>query len=170
MKSTLFLAPFLLSALFRPAMAAADFQYHVMPVHGITGISQSALKTQQSGPKYGGMINAKYADIFFDDGVQKNLSLSFQKAVANRFSTSVIGPNQVGTSRSGKYVFEPFDQVQCKPTFTANYKDVFAIAIGISRLSTYFNTYSDFTQILIPVTYTIRFVKMNGASVVFSKS
>lgn len=170
MKTTRLLAPLLLCAIFRPAVAATDFQYYVMPVAGITGISQSAHKMQQTGPKYGGMINAKYADTFFDDEVQKNLNRGFQDEVKSRFSTSVIGPNQVGTSRSGKYAFQPFDQVQCKPTFTANYKDVFAIAVGISRLSTYFNTYSDFTQVLIPVTYTIRFVKMNGASVVFSKS
>jgi hypothetical protein len=170
MKTIRLLTPLLLCTIFRPAMAAADFQYYVMPVSSITGISQSALKSGQTGPKYGGMINAQYADTFFDDGVQRSLIQSFQQEVVKQFSTSVIGPNQVGTSRSGKYAFQPFGQAQCKPTFTANYKDVFAIAVGISRLSTYFNTYSDFTQVLVPVTYTIRFVKMNGASVVFSKS
>lgn len=164
------IAALLLWVILRPAVAAVDFQYYVMPVSGITGISQSAVNTQQTGPKYGGMINALYADTFFDEAVQRNLIQIFQHEVANRFSSSVIGPNQVGTSRSGKYAFQPFEQVQCKPAFTASYKDVFAIAVGISRLSTYFNTYGDFTQVLIPVTYTIRFVKMNGASVVFSKS
>jgi hypothetical protein len=169
-KKLVLFAPLLIVAICRPATAAAEFQYHVMPIAGITGISQSVQKKDPGESKYGGMINAQYADLFFDAEAQKNLSLSFRQEVEKRFPTSVIGPNQVGTSRSGKYAFEPFDQAQCKPTFTANYKDVFAIAVGISRLSAYFNTYSEFTQVLVPVTYTIRFVKMNGATVVFSKS
>jgi hypothetical protein len=152
------------------AHAAAEFQYYVYPVGGITGISQSANKTNQTGAKYGGMINEKYADLFFDAEVQKSLIKNFQDEVSTRFPTSVVGPNQIRTSKSGKYAYEGYEAAQCRPSFTVNYKDAFAISIGISRLSTYFNTYSDFTQVLVPTTYTIRFVKLNGASVVFSKS
>jgi hypothetical protein len=152
------------------AHAAAEFQYYVYPVGGITGISQSAIKTEQVGPKYGGMINEKYADLFFDAPTQQALVKSFQEGVAKQFPSSVVGGNQIRTSRSGKYAYQPYEATQCSPQFTVNYKDSFAIAIGISRLSTYFNTYSDFTQVLIPITYTVRFVKLNGASVVFSKS
>lgn len=152
------------------AHAAAEFQYYVYPVGGITGISQSAIKTEQVGPKYGGMINEKYADLFFDAPTQQALVKSFQEGVAKQFPSSVVGGNQIRTSRSGKYAYQPYEATQCSPQFTVNYKDSFAIAIGISRLSTYFNTYSDFTQVLVPITYTVRFVKLNGASVVFSKS
>ena len=45
------------------AQAAAEFQYYVYPVGGITGISQSALGGERSEAKYGGMIDEKYADI-----------------------------------------------------------------------------------------------------------
>lgn len=155
---------------FSSAHAAAEFQYYVYPVGGITGISQSAIKTEQVGPKYGGMINEKYADLFFDAPTQQALVKSFQEGVAKQFPSSVVGANQIRTSKSGKYAYQPYEATQCSPQFTVNYKDSFAIAIGISRLSTYFNTYSDFTQVLIPITYTVRFVKLNGASVVFSKS
>jgi len=152
------------------AYAAAEFQYFVYPVGGITGISQSAGQVKTSGPKYGGMINAKYADLFFDAATQNALIQSFKDGVAKQFPTSVVGANQVRTSKSGKYAYQPFEAKECRPDFTVDYKDSFAISIGISRLSTYFNTYSDFTQVLIPITYTVRFVKLNGASVVFSKS
>ena len=57
---------------------AAEFQYYVVPLRGLTGISQSALKTQAlQGPKYSGMIDQKYADYFFDNGAQKGLSENF---------------------------------------------------------------------------------------------
>lgn len=152
------------------AHAAAEFQYFVYPVGGITGISQSVGKAAAPGPKYGGMINEKYADLFFDTPTQQALIQSFKEGVAKQFPTSVVGANQIRTSKSGKYAYQPYETAQCSPGFTVNYKDSFAIAMGISRLSTYFNTYSDFTQVLIPITYTVRFVKLNGASVVFSKS
>jgi len=152
------------------AHAAAEFQYFVYPVGGITGISQSVGKAAAPGPKYGGMINEKYADLFFDTPTQQALIQSFKDGVAKQFPTSVVGANQIRTSKSGKYAYQPYETAQCSPGFTVNYKDSFAIAMGISRLSTYFNTYSDFTQVLIPITYTVRFVKLNGASVVFSKS
>lgn len=152
------------------AHAAAEFQYYVYPVGGITGISQSAIKAEQTGPKYGGMINEKYADLFFDEATQQALIKNFKDSVVKQFPTSVVGANQIRTSKSGKYAYQPYETTQCSPGFTVNYKDSFAIAIGISRLSTYFNTYDDFTQVLVPITYTVRFVKLNGASVVFSKS
>jgi hypothetical protein len=150
--------------------AAAEFQYYVYPVGGITGISQSAGATQSGVAKYGGMIDEKYADIFFDATAQQTLIKSFKEEVEKKFPTAVVGGNQIRTSRSGKYAYEPYEKSECRPAFTVNYKDSFAIAIGVSRLSVYFNTYSDFTQVLIPITYTVRFVKLNGASVVFSKS
>jgi hypothetical protein len=152
------------------AYAAAEFQYFVYPVGGITGISQSAVKVDAPGPKYGGMINEKYADLFFDAATQQALVQSFKNGVAKQFPTSVVGANQIRSSKSGKYAYQPYETTQCSPSFTVNYKDSFAIAMGISRLSTYFNTYSDFTQVLVPITYTVRFVKLNGASGVFSKS
>ncbi len=159
------------------ASAAAEFQYYVFPLAGLTGISQSALKPDSTEPKqakYSGMINEKYADIFFDGATngaaQKNLGRYFEKKVAAAFPTSVVGPNQVTSGKQGKYAYQPYSAAQCSPTFKVNYRDSFGVAIGVSRLSTYFNTYSDFTRVLIPITYTIRFVKLNGASIIFSKS
>lgn len=149
---------------------AAEFQYYVYPVGGITGISQSALKTGSAEAKYGGMIDEKYADIFFDASTQQKLIKSFKEEVEKKFPTAIVGGNQIRASRQGKYAYQPYEKSECRPDFTVNYKDSFAIAMGLSRLSVYFNSYSDFTQVLIPVTYTVRFVKLNGASVVFSKS
>jgi hypothetical protein len=152
------------------ACAAAEFQYYVFPVAGITGISQSALKASSPSSRYGGMIQEKYADLFFDSSAQMGLITHFDKAVSRAFPSSVVGPNQVGTHREGKYAYQPYAAAQCSPAFKVNYRDTFAVAMGVSRLSTYFNSYSDFTQVLVPVTYTIRFVKLNGAAVIFSKS
>jgi hypothetical protein len=152
------------------AQAAAEFQYYVYPVGGITGISQSALGGGGSEAKYGGMIDEKYADIFFDAPTQQKLIASFKEEVGKKFPTAIVGGNQIRASRQGKYAYQPYEKSECRPDFTVNYKDSFAIAMGLSRLSVYFNSYSDFTQVLIPVTYTVRFVKLNGASVVFSKS
>ena len=149
---------------------AQDFQYYVFPVQGITGISQSATGAPETGLKYSGMINAKYADLFFTAPVQQALMQGFSEEVRKRFPQSVIGANQISSTRSGKYAYQPFDVAQCKPNFTANYKDSFAIAIGISRLSAYINRYGNFVDALIPITYTLRFVKLNGANVVFARS
>jgi hypothetical protein len=66
------------------AYAAAEFQYFVYPVGGITGISQSAGKVDSPGPKYGGMINEKYADLFFDAATQQALIQSFKNGVARQ--------------------------------------------------------------------------------------
>lgn len=151
------------------AHAATEFQYYVYPVESITGISRSA-KPSSTGSQYAAMINEKYANLFFDSVVQKTLIASFTEEVKNKFPTSVVAPNQIRSSRSGKYAYQPFNEAQCNPSFTAYYKDTFAIAMGISRLSVYVNTYGSITQVLVPVTYTIRFVKLNGASVIFSKS
>lgn len=149
---------------------AQNFQYYVYPVQGITGISQSATGAPQTGPKYSGMINAKYADLFFTAPVQQALMQGFSEEVRKRFPQSVIGANQIASTRFGKYAYQPFNEVECKPNFTANYKDTFAIAIGISRLSAYINRYGNFVDALIPITYTLRFVKLNGADVVFARS
>lgn len=153
---------------------ASGFQYYVAPLQGITGISQSVAREGSpapQGPKYGGMINEKYADLFFDSAAQKALIGDFNQAVRSAFPTSVIGPNQiVGGKGRGPYAFEPFESAQCSPRFTADYRSAFAVSVGISRLSVYLNDYGEFSQALIPVTYTVRFVKLNGASVIFSKS
>jgi hypothetical protein len=149
---------------------AAEFQYYVYPVGGITGISQSALKTSGAEAKYGGMIDEKYADIFFDTLTQQKLVKNFIEEVTKKFPTAIVGGNQIRASRQGKYQYQPYETSECRPDFTVNYKDSFAIAMGVSRVSVYFNSYNDFTQVLIPVTYTVRFVKLNGASVIFSKS
>ena len=150
--------------------AAAEFQYYVFPVRGITGISQSALGHKGGGPKYGGMISEKYADQFFTPVVQQSINKSFVDEVRKSFPSSAVGANQIGSSRSGKYAYEPYDAVDCKPNFHVSYKDAFGIAIGVSRLSLYINPYGNYVDALIPVTYTIRFVQLNGANVVFSRS
>ena len=44
---------------------ASGFQYYVAPLQGITGISQSVPREGEpapKGPKYGGMINEKFAE------------------------------------------------------------------------------------------------------------
>ena len=116
------------------------------------------------------MINEKYADIFLDEAAQKALAQHFEQGVTAAFPSSVVGPNQVTSGKGGKYAYQPYSAAACSPSFKVNYRDTFGVAIGVSRLSTYFNTYSDFTRVLIPITYTIRFVKLNGASIIFSKS
>jgi hypothetical protein len=63
-KKLVLFAPLLIVAICRPATAAAEFQYHVMPIAGITGISQSVQKKDPGESRYGGMINAQYADLF----------------------------------------------------------------------------------------------------------
>ena len=156
-----------------PAAAQAPFQHYVFPLSGVTGISRSAQSggdPASAGSRYGGMIDARYADLFLDDVTQKQLVAQFQDNVAKAFVGSVIGPNQVSTATLGQYKFEPYSAAECKPAFRANYRDAFAIAIGVSRVSAYFNTFGASTQVLVPITYTLRFVKLNGAEVIFSGS
>jgi hypothetical protein len=148
--------------------AAAEFQYYVFPVGTITGLAQPAQAAQ--GSRTSAMIEADYAAKFFPPPVEKSLIDTFRGEVAKRFPGAVVGANQIQSARSGKYVHEPFEQAQCKPQFTASYKDAFAIAVGVSRLSVYTNRYGNFADVLVPVTYTLRFVKLNGADVVFSRS
>lgn len=151
---------------------AAEFQYYVVPLKGLTGISQSALKNDgPPGPKYSGMIDQKYADYFFDDGAQKGLANSFVASVAKAYPKAVIGANQVVASgKSGGYAYDATGTCSAKPLFQVGYQHVYAMSLGISRLSAYVNDYGGKTQILVPVTYTIRFIKLNGASIIFSKS
>lgn len=153
---------------------AAEFQYYVAPLQGITGISQSVktgIADASNLPKYGGMINEKYADLFYDGAAQRALILQFNENVKKSFPTSVIGPNQiVSAGKQGKYAFEPKETAECSPQFRVGYKDTFAISIGISRLSAYMIDYGALSEILVPVTYTVRFTKLNGAATIFSKS
>jgi hypothetical protein len=62
-----------------PKTEAADFEYFIVPLKGLTGISQSALKDANQGsvPQFGAMIESKYVNIFFDDQSQKNLTEKF---------------------------------------------------------------------------------------------
>lgn len=161
--------------LVQAANAAAEFQYYVFPVPSITGISESAVDNTVSAaalgePKFSGMINAEYAQILLPPETQKSLLKTFSDEVAAAFPTAVIGANQVRSSREGSYALDPYENSQCDPKFKASYKDTFALAMGISRLSVYSNVYDEFADLLIPITYTIRFVKLNGASTVFSQS
>jgi len=156
------------------AFAGATFQYYVVPVNGITGISESAL-SKGKGPKYGGMINEKYADIFFDLDNRNKVISQFVESTKKSFPTAAIGPNQVvEDGASGAYGFQPFEQVQCRPKFSVNYKDAYVISIGVSRLSVFFNDYrsnvGEISQVIVPITYTVRFIKLDGAQVIFSKS
>jgi len=70
----------------------------------------------------------------------------------------------------GKYAYQPYESAQCSANFRVNYKDAFAVAMGVSRFSAYINRYSNYVDVLIPITYTLRFVKLNGAEVAFARS
>lgn len=151
---------------------AAEFQYYVVPLKGLTGISQPALKVDgPAGPKYGGMIDQKYADYFFDESAQQALSRGFVASIAKAYPKAVIGANQVtAVGKSGKYAFDASGMCGSKNVFQVGYQHVYAVSMGISRVSAYINEYGDKAQVLVPITYTVRFVKFNGASIVFSKS
>lgn len=152
---------------------AAEFEYFIVPLKGLTGISQSALKDANQGsvPQFGAMIESKYVNIFFDDQSQKNLTEKFRTLISQAYPKNIIAPHQVGSAfdRKNGYTYDSTGSCGNK-IFTVNYPNAFVASIGISRLSAYINDYGDKSQILIPVTYTVRFVKINGAEVVFSKS
>ena len=160
------------------AFSQKVFQYFVVPVTGITGISKGldGTTTKTSNTKYSGMISEKYADIFFDNLARSEIERQFTVGVVGAFPTSVVGPNQIvkdGASGGG-YQYQPYDSFACKPQFTVDYKDTYLISIGISRLSVYFNDYKSniglMSQVIVPITYTVRFLKFDGAQIIFSKS
>ena len=73
-----------------PFSTAAEFQYYLVPLKGITGISTSALKNVgPDGKKYGGMIDEKYADFLFDDKTQQALTSNFSELVAKAYPKAV---------------------------------------------------------------------------------
>lgn len=167
----------ILSLVFSSVSRAQTFQYFVTPIgndsiHSVTGLNdQQALGV--SGPKYGAMINAKYADLLLGPQEQKRLNGHFSRLIAAAFPSAVVGPNQVvHDTKGGKYAYEPDAGRECRDaSFKVGHRNVFAATIGVSRLSAYVNDYAgSLSQIIIPVTYTLRFVKLNGASIVFSKS
>lgn len=151
---------------------SAEFQYFVVPLKGLTGISQSALKIERTpGPKYSGMIDEKYADYLFDTPAQQALTGGFVASVAKAYPNAVIGAHQVvAKGKAGRYAYDNAGMCGAKTPFTVGYQHAYVLSLGISRVSAYINDYGDKTQILLPVTYTVRFVKLNGASIVFSKS
>ena len=152
-------------------VAAQDkgFQFYVFPVKGITGISRPAGGLKTEGSKYGGMIDAKYADEFFPDSAQQQLNSFFQNEIKNHFPTSTVSPRQVTDVTSGSYQYKA--DVQCRESsFSVDYGDTFAIAIGINRLSVYLNIWGKYADILIPVSYNIRFVQMSSGELAFSLS
>ena len=155
-----------------PFSMAAEFQYYLVPLKGVTGISQSALKNiATEGPKYGGMINEQYAEILFDVKTQQSITANFNDLVAKAYPKAVLGPSQVVASgKSGSYLYDKSGICSSRQQFQVGYQHAYAISIGISRLSTYANDYGDKTQLFVPITYTIRLMKINGASIVFSKS
>jgi len=159
------------------AFAEKEFQYFVVPIGGITGISE-AISASKDAPKvkYGGMIDAKYADTFFDVDNRKKVERLFISSVVKSFPNSAVGPNQIAQSGSlnTAHAYEAPEVAQCSPKFKVDYKDAFVISIGVSRLSVYFNDYTSnigkVTQVIVPVTYTVRFLKLDGAQTIFSKS
>jgi hypothetical protein len=174
MKSTLhkFLLGFSLFVVCLPFSRAAEFQYYLVPLKGVTGISQSALKNiATEGPKYGGMINEQYADFLFDVQTQQSITSNFSDLVGKAYPKAVLGPSQiVASGKSGSYLYDKSGICSSRQQFQVGYQHAYAISIGISRLSAYANDYGDKTQLFVPITYTIRLVKINGASIVFSKS
>ena len=155
------------------SLAAAQdkgFQYYVFPVKGITGISRlDDGKKSDNNPKYGGMIDAKYADEFFPDSAQQQLNAFFQSEIKNRFPSSIVSPKQITILTSGAYEYKP--DAQCgASSFTVDHGDAFAIAVGINRLSVYINIWDKYADILIPVSYSIRFIQMGTGELAFTLS
>lgn len=146
------------------------FQYYVFPVKGITGISRAAGVTKVEGPKYGGMIDARYADKFFPDSEQQKLNSFFQAEIKSHFPKSTVSARQIlGSKRGPAYEYLP--NAQCGSTsFAVDYGDSYAIAMGINRLSVYVNEWDKYADILIPVTYNIRFVQMSTGESAFTQS
>lgn len=156
------------------SVTAASFQYYVSSLDTVTGISlgASARRGAEATDKkrYSALIDERYVDRFF--GLQERAVLvsTLKHGVREAYANSYIGLNQVADTREGVYRYIPFEEAKCEPSFRANYRDVFVTSIGISRFSVYRNDYNEFTQILIPVTYTLRFIKIDGAEIIFSKS
>lgn len=170
------LAALALAVGFWPAasVVASSFQYYVSSLDTVTGISLGANAGRGSAvvdkKRYSALIDEKYIDRFFGKEERAALVSTLKQGVREAYATSYIGLNQVGGVREGVYRYAPFEEAKCEPSFRANYRDVFVTSIGISRFSVYRNDYNEFTQILIPVTYTLRFIKIDGAEIVFSKS
>jgi hypothetical protein len=153
---------------------ASSFQYYVSSLDTVTGISLGANAGGAAGAadkkRYSALIDEKYVGRFFDMAARELLVSTLKQGVRTAYATSYIGLNQVSSVREGVYQYAPLEEVRCEPPFRANYKDVFVTSIGISRFSVYRNDYDEFTQILVPVTYTVRFIKLDGAEIIFSKS
>jgi hypothetical protein len=146
------------------------FQYYVFPIQGITGISRPPGIVKVEGPKYGGMIDAKYADEFFPDSAQQQLNSFFQAEVQSKFPKSTVSAKQVlGTKSNAPYQYVANAQCSDKG-FAVDYGDSYAIALGINRLSVYVNQWDKYADILIPVTYNIRFVQMSTGESAFTQS
>lgn len=154
------------------AVSAPAAEYYIFPLMTVTGISESPgvakPESAASEKPYGALIDGRYVKAIYDGQAQKNLAGKLSELLQAKYPNAVIGAKQVSTARDGVYRFEP--NADCHPSFKANYRDTYAASIGISRLSVYVNSYQEFTQVLIPVTYTLRFTKLDGASTVFSKS
>jgi hypothetical protein len=168
----LLLTAVVISLSFVESVWAADFQYYVFPVStGISGIFRTASQTDAAAqlPK-NAMINSTWQKLVFDDNVSQLILKSFERKLAEKYPYSIVDAAQVNDIRTGKYTYEPRHSCGDDFNFRAPYKDTFAVSVGISRLSAYVNSYDQFTQILIPITYTLRFIKLDGASIVYSLS
>lgn len=156
------------------SVLASSFQYYVSSLDTVTGISLGANAGRGAAvtdeKRYSALIDEKYVGRFFDVKARELLVSTLKQGVRQAYTTSYIGLNQVGAVREGVYKYAPVEEAGCEPSFRTSYKDVFVTSIGISRFSVYRNDYDEFTQILIPVTYTLRFVKIDGAEIIFSKS
>lgn len=152
---------------------AASFQYYVSSLDTVTGISLGANAGRGASvaeeKRFSALIDEKYVERFFDIEARNVLVSTLKQGVQHAYASSYIGLNQIRSAREGVYKYAP-DEPVCNTSFRASYKDVFATSIGISRFSVYRNDYDEFTQILIPVTYTLRFIKIDGAEIIFSKS
>jgi hypothetical protein len=160
----------LLLATFLVAAQDKGFQYYVFPVKGITGISKPVDgKQRDDNPRYGGMIDAKYADEFFSESAQQELNAFFQSEIRNRFPKSIVSPKQVTKVKEGSYEFKP--DAQCRESnFSVDYGDTYAISIGINRLSVYINIWDKYADIFIPVSYSLRFIQMATGELAFTLS
>lgn len=147
--------------------------FYFAPVEAVVGVGTASGIPSSSATS--GMINTRAMSQFVDDSIAEFLGKQFTTSLRGLYGAAVVGLNQV--AEAGNEASPAYDAGECssKPSFLVDFKKTFAVVLGVSRFSYYVNRYSlpggsSNTQILIPVTYTLRFIELTSATTAYSKS
>jgi hypothetical protein len=147
-------------------------RFYIAPLDAVVGLPGA--KGTPASPATKGMIDPRGMQ-FLDDSIAGFLAEQFSVTLRSGYGQAVVGLNQIGEFDVGNPAYQQQACGAGQPGFTADFRKTFAAVLGVSRVSYYVNQFNvtggaSNVQILVPVTWTLRFIHLSSARTVYSRS